>query len=137
MRECITTISSLIIIACCFCSLLSSEELDVIQSSQSQNSDFDGQVSQCEKPVSRSKLFKRVLAVNVKNEVLMFVTLEEEGGLREHYFQLRNRNVILCNQGDMKMPLDSIKFAEDGANTIIVSIPPGHEVDLMEALTFL
>ena len=135
MREFVTTISSLIIIVCCFCSFLPSEESDVDQSRQDQFSGASGKFIQDDKPVSRSKLFKKVQAVKMKQGVLMFVTLEEEGGLREHYFQIRDRNVILCNLGDAKMPLDSIKFEEDGANTIIVTIPPMYDVDLLEALT--
>lgn len=67
----------------------------------------------------------------------MFVTLEDEGELREHYFQIRNKNVILCNEGDAGMPLNSIKFEEDSSQTIVVTIPQQYGVDFMEAMTAL
>ncbi|QDT91777.1 hypothetical protein [Gimesia algae] len=135
MREMITTISSLIIIACCFCSFLASEEPDAGQNISGQISDLKVNSPQNEKPFSSSKLFKKVQAVELKDGVLVFVTIQEEGGLREHYFQVRNKNVILCNRGDVNMPLNSIKFEDDGSNTIIITIPPRYEVDLMEAMT--
>lgn len=137
MREFITTISSLIIIACCFCSFLPSEEPDASDSRRDQNSDLNGKAIQSERPVSRSRLFKKVQAASVKNGVLMFVTIADEGGLREHYFQIRNKNVILCNEGDAGMPLSSIKFEEDSSQTIVVTIPQQYGVDFMEAMTAL
>ncbi|WP_417377798.1 hypothetical protein [Gimesia sp.] len=135
MREFITTVSSLIIIACCFCSFLTPEEPVVGQSNPEQSTNLKMNCIQSEKLVSRSKLFKKVQSVEMKEGVLMFITLQEKGGLREHYFQMRGKNVILCNRGDDKMPLNSIKFEEDGSNTIIVTIPPMYEVNLMEAMT--
>ncbi|WP_291171998.1 hypothetical protein [Gimesia sp.] len=137
MREFITTISSLIIIACCFCSFLPSEEPEANHSRQDQNTGLNGNPVQSEKPVSRSRLFKKVQAVSVENGVLMFVTIADEGGLREHYFQIRNKNVILCNEGDAGMPLNSIKFEEDSSQTIVVTIPQKYGVDFMEAMTAL
>ena len=137
MRELITMISSLIIILCCLSSFLVTEEPEASHGVPERISSLNGGTLHSQKVGEKSRLFKKVQSVEIKNGVLIFVTLQDEGGLREHYFQIRNKNIILCNHGDATMPHNSIKFEMDDSNTTVVTIPPAYEVDYIEAMTSL
>jgi len=85
-------------------------------------------------PLAKTTLFKRVQSVRLKKGVLMFVTANEEG-LQEHFFLIRDKNVVLIKKKATDMPQNSIKFEDDGHNTLLVTIPSSFDIDLLEAMT--
>ncbi len=99
MRELITTASSLIIILCCLCSFLVTEEPEASHDVPERISNLNGELLQSEKVGVKTILFKKVQSVKIKNGVLIFVTLQDEGGLREHIFKSEIRTSFSVNRG--------------------------------------
>ncbi len=137
MRDLLTTISSIIVILFCLSLLIVSGETGEADSQEAKQISTRSMSSKSEEsPVPRTTLYQKVQSVKFKNGVLIFVTLDQ-GGLKEHYFQIRDKNVVLCSNSDRDMPINSIKFTDDGSSTLQVTIPPAFEVDLLEAMSEL
>ncbi len=97
MRDMLTTISSMILIVFCFSLLMVSEETESVPGeSETAANQLPGYRSG-QRPVNNFFLFKKVQSVRLKKGVLIFVTMENEG-LKEHYFQIRNKNVVVVKK---------------------------------------
>jgi len=83
-------------------------------------------------PPVKSTFFIRVQSVKVQNGVLMFTNLDQ-GKLKEHYFLIRDKNVILTKESKSNMPPHSIKF-EDEHSTMRVTISASLGIDLLEEM---
>lgn len=137
MRDMLTTISSIIVILFCLSLLIVSGETGEADGREAKQIESRSVSSQSENtPVSKTTLYQKVQSVKFKNGVLIFVTLEQ-GGLKQHYFQIRDKNVVLCSNTNRDMPINSIKFTDDGSSTLQITIPPAFEVDLLEAMSEL
>ncbi|WP_417385808.1 hypothetical protein [Gimesia sp.] len=133
MKDLLTTASSIIIILFCVSLLLFSE------GHQSTSGDLEVLASNAETqagkhPHARTTMFTRVQSVKLKKGVLMFVTMCDDG-LKEHYFLIRDKNVVLIKKNAGDMPGNAIKFDDDGYNTLLVTIPNTFDIDLMDAMT--
>lgn len=131
MRDLLTTISSMIVILFCLSVLLMSGETDSEEPLDNTNQLASQQSNQ--PSTLRTTLFKKVQSVKLEHGVLMFVTFEKTG-LKEHYFPIRDKNVVLVNSMTGDMPPNTIKF-DYVASTLMVTIPKMFEIDLMESLT--
>lgn len=135
MKDMLTTTSSIIIILFC-CSLLFLSD-DAATSQEEPGMLTNRNASEYRKtphPLAKTTLFKRVQSVRMQKGVLMFVTSDQEG-LKEHYFLIRDKNVILIKEKAVDMPHNSIKFEDDGYNTLRVTIPDRFKINLMEEMT--
>ncbi|WP_417395382.1 hypothetical protein [Gimesia chilikensis] len=134
MKEILTTIASLVVIMFCLAILVlpNDSEIEAKPAAQTVPS---GSV-QAGQPVKGTLLFKQVQAVKVRNEVLIFVTLDREG-LKDYYIPLRGKNVILSQSPNSLLPVNSIKLEENGMNSLCVTLSPTLEIDLMKELTTL
>lgn len=133
MRDLLTTIASIIVILFCLSLLIVNGEADLEQEEVVTNASQLASYQTEQLPGSRSTVFRKVQSVELENGVLMFTTIEKEG-LKEHYFLIRDKNVVLVNNKSSSMPYNTIRF-DSKANTLLVTIPTAFEVDLMESLT--
>ncbi len=133
MRDLLTTMSSMIIILFCLSLLFvgGENETDADQKVNRihQNAgDLRGSQS-----VNDSLVFHRVQSVKLEEGILRFVTFKDEK-IKEHYFPIGDKNVVFSRESDSDMPLHSIKFVDRGRNTLVLTIPPSLEIDMMELL---
>ncbi|QDT43127.1 hypothetical protein Pan241w_32250 [Gimesia alba] len=133
MRDLLTTVASIIVILFCLSLLMVSGEADLEQEEVVSNARQLASYRTEQLPVSRSTVFRKVQSVELENGVLMFTTIEKEG-LKEHYFLIRDKNVVLVNNKTSSMPYNTIRF-DSKANTLLVTIPTAFEIDMMESLT--
>lgn len=136
MKDLLTTTSSVIVILFC-CSVLFLED-DAEKGLQEQDVDMitarnGEEFLKAPHLLAKTTLFHRVQSVRLENGVLMFVTLEQERA-KEHYFVVRDKNVILVKQDVGDMPSNSIKFYDDGRSRIEVTIPNTFEFDPLREL---
>lgn len=133
MRDLLATIASIIVILFCLSLLFVSEETQSEQDEAVTNAN-QLPLNQSGFPqVSQSTIFKRVQSVELKQGVLMFITIGKEG-LKEHFLVLRDKNVVLVNSKSSSMPYNTIRF-DYNANTLLVTIPSAFEVDILGSLT--
>lgn len=133
MRDLLTTVASIIIILFCFSLLIVNGESFSEQGQRRTNSNSLAGYRAEELPVSRSTIFRKVQSAKLENGVLMFTTIEKEG-LKEHYFLIRDKNVVLVNNKTSSMPYNTIRF-DSKANTLLITIPTTFKIDMMESLT--
>lgn len=135
MKDMLTTTSSLIVILFCLSVLFLSDEThpdaDGVVELPSRNNALDASTKH---PLAKTTYFNRVQSVRFKKGVLIFVTSGSEG-LEEHFFLIRDKNVILVKASSGNMPVNSIKFDDDGHNTLVVTIPNTFDVDLLKEMT--
>ncbi|MCH9655614.1 MAG: hypothetical protein K0U86_06580 [Planctomycetes bacterium] len=79
-------------------------------------------------------LFTKIQSVKIRKGILIFVTFENLK-LKSHYFQIRDKNVIIVRNNDSDMPLYSIKFTDNGCNTLVVTISDTLDIDLLEEMS--
>ncbi|QDV51259.1 hypothetical protein Enr17x_33140 [Gimesia fumaroli] len=133
MRDLLTTTAAVIVILFCLALLLVSGETELEQEEVITNANQLARYQSGLTGISQSTVFRKVQSVTLKQGVLMFVTIEKEG-LKEHYFSIRDKNVVLVNNKSSSMPYNTIRF-DSKANTLLVTIPTAFEVDLMGSLT--
>ena len=133
MRELLTTVASIMVILFCLSLLIVSGEAEQEKEEVSTNTNQLASYQTEQLPVNRSTVFRKVQSVELENGVLMFTTIEKEG-LKEHYFLIRDKNVVLVNNKSSSMPYNTIRF-DSKANTLLVTIPTTFEVNMMESLT--
>ena len=131
MRDLLTTTASMIVILF-FLSMLLMGEGDVEKRTETKSNKTPLDHEQ-DQPGQQAYTFHQVQSVELERDVLNFVTLEEEG-LKEHYFLIRDKNVILVNHPAGKMAINTLRFEIDG-NLMRITIPPAYEIDFMESLT--
>ncbi|MCA9016571.1 MAG: hypothetical protein KDA77_14660 [Planctomycetaceae bacterium] len=139
MREMLTTISSIIVILfCCSVLFLGEGARDYLPEPEAEpiSSHNAKELNKVPHPLAKTTLFHRVQSVRLHKGVLMFVTADQEG-LKEHFFLIRDKNVILVKKDAGDMPPNSIKFDDDGHNTLLVTIPNTFEIDVLRELTSL
>ena len=136
MKDLLTTTSSVIVVLFC-CSVLFLEE---DRGTSSQEQEFDSITSRngeeflkAPHPLAKTTLFHRVQSVRLENGILKFVTLDQDR-IKEHYFVVRDKNVILVKQEAGDIPYNAIKFYDDGYHRIEVTIPNTFELDPMQDL---
>lgn len=137
MKDMLTTTSSIIVILFCVSVLfLVDNEEGYLQEQESEMiSARNGEkFLKARHPLAKTTLFHRVQSVRVQQGVLKFVTADQDR-LKEHYFLMRDKNVILIKEDAYDMPHNSIKFYDDGHNTLKVTIPNTFEIDLMQELS--
>lgn len=135
MKDMLTTSSSIIIILFCCSLLFLSDEAVTFQNEAEFITNRNAKDYQkTTHPLAKTTLFNRVQSVRIQKGVLMFVTSDQEG-LKEHYFLIRDKNVILIKEKAADMPHNSIKFEDDGYNTLRVTIPDRFNINLMEEMT--
>ncbi|WP_298868652.1 hypothetical protein [uncultured Gimesia sp.] len=134
MKDLLTTAASIIIILFCFSLLFLSEREGTHPVATAQLTNPNTEVQNGHAPPVKSTLFTRVQSVKVQKGVLMFVTIEHEK-LQEHYFLIRDKNVILVKTSRSDMPSQSIKFEDAGNGTMRVMISDTIDIDLMKELT--
>lgn len=132
MKDLLTTASSIIIILFCVSLLFLSERNQFGDMELLTNEHAESQTAK--HPRAKTTLFSRVQSVKLKKGVLMFVTIGVDG-LEEHFFLIRDKNVVLIKKNSGDMPGNSIKFDDDGHNTLLVTIPNTFDIDLMDAMT--
>ncbi|WP_145230395.1 hypothetical protein [Gimesia algae] len=132
MKDLLTTASSIIIILFCISLFFLSEGNQAGDRELLTNDHAEFQSAK--HPRAKTTLFSRVQSVKLKKGVLMFVTICEDG-LKEHFFLIRDKNVVLIKKNAGDMPGNSIKFDDDGHNTLLVTIPNTFDIDLMDAMT--
>lgn len=133
MRDMLTTISSMIVILFCLSLFFVGGEVESGLEQKEDRTDQYVRNQSGRQSVNDSLIFKRVQSVKLEQGVLKFVTLENEK-LKEHYFQINGKNVIFTRDAESDMPLHSIKFSDKGSDTLLVTIPPSLEIDIMESL---
>ncbi|QDU51679.1 hypothetical protein [Gimesia panareensis] len=135
MKDMLTTTSSLIVILFCLSILFLSDnrysDSEVVQELPNRHNALSADTKH---PRASTTMFRRVQSVRVKKGVLIFVTSCEEG-LKEHYFLIRDKHVILVKSSTGEMPHNTLKFDDDGHNTLLVTIPHTFDVDLMKEMT--
>jgi len=131
MRDLLATISSMIVILICLSLLMMSGETDSGESINNANLLASYQSKQ--PPAPRTTLFKKVQSVTLEQRVLVFIT-SEKTGLKEHYFLIHDKNVVLINSMTGDLPQDTIRFDYD-CSTLLVTIPAVFNIDIMESLT--
>lgn len=131
MRDLLTTVASMIVILFFLSMLLMGEErFEKRTANPSSKTRLDQEQN---KPAQQAHTFHKVQSVKLERDVLKFVTLEQEG-LKEHYFLIRDKNVILVNHPAGKMSINTLRFEIEG-NLMRITIPPAYEIDFMESLT--
>tara|TARA_R110002111_G_scaffold247140_5_gene310241 strand:+ start:53606 stop:54019 length:414 start_codon:yes stop_codon:yes gene_type:complete len=136
LKDLLTTTSSTLIILFCFSLFFLGEEPGSDREGPALISHHIKNHKSGTHPLAKTTLFQKVQSVRLKKGVLMFVTSDEEG-LKEHFFLIRDKNVVLIKKKASDMPLNSIKFEDDGHNTLLVTIPNSFEIDLLEEMTSL
>ncbi|MEQ8855910.1 hypothetical protein [Gimesia sp.] len=135
MKDMLTTTSSLIVILFCLSVLFLSEDPpDATPGVVELPTRHNALNAETKHPLAKTTFFHRVQSVRFKKGVLNFVTVGEEG-LEDHFFLIRDKNVILVKAAGGNMPRNSLKFEDDGHNTLLVTIPNTFDVDLMKELT--
>ncbi|MDF1745584.1 MAG: hypothetical protein P1V19_17930 [Gimesia sp.] len=134
MKDLLTTVASIIIILFCFSLLFLCEREGAHPVKAAQLTNPNTEVLKGQAPPVKSTLFTRVQSAKVKKGVLMFVTIDHEK-LQEHYFLIRDKNVILLKSSRSDMPSKSIKFEDAGNGTMRVTISDTIDIDLMKELT--
>ncbi|MCH9653914.1 MAG: hypothetical protein K0U86_13110 [Planctomycetes bacterium] len=134
MKDLLTSTSSIIVILFCFSLLLLDEVPETVSVEPTHMTDHSAGFKSGMYPKARTTLFSRIQSVKVRNGVLMFVSLEPDG-LQEHYFLIRDKNVILIKKTNSVMPADSIKFEDDGRSTMLVTISASLDIDLLEEMS--
>ncbi|WP_417382870.1 hypothetical protein [Gimesia sp.] len=129
MRDFLSTISSIFVILFSLSLLFLTDEPDV--ESGAQKKTFATHLKH--PPANKTMIFNKVQGVKVRDGVLVFVTLEE-GGLKDYYFSLRGKNVILCQSPNSQMPLKSIEFEESSLNGLRITLSAGLDINLQETL---
>ena len=132
MKDLLTTISSIFVILFSLSVLFLAEPTDA-KTGVATEQEHDISDQPLGKP---SLLFTRVQGAKIKNGVLIFMTLEEDG-LKDHYFPLRGRNVVLSQTPDKQLPVSSIQFTEETENCLRINISPSIQINLLEELTAL
>ena len=133
MKDLLTTAASLIIILFCFSLLFQSEGMENVPEEAAQLAMHNSEIQSGFSPPVKSTLFNRVQSVKVRKGVLMFANLEQ-GKLKEHYFLIRDKNVILTKEPDGNMPHHTIKFEDDGKSAMRVTISTSLDIDLLEEM---
>ncbi|WP_339726821.1 hypothetical protein [uncultured Gimesia sp.] len=136
MKDLLTTTSSVIVILFCISILflVDNEETALQEQDLEMISAHNGkEFLKAPHPLAKTTLFHRVQSVRLKEGVLIFVTADQDG-LKEHFFVIRDKNVILVKKDAGDMPPNSIKFASDGHGTLMVTIPNTFELDPMQDL---
>lgn len=137
MKDMLTTTSSLIVILFCLSVLFLTDEApaptvtDAVMEPPNPHNALNASTKH---PLAKTTYFYRVQSVRYRKGVLIFVTSDQEG-LKEHFFLIRNKNVILVRASSTSMPRKSLKFEDDGHNTLLVTIPKTFDVDLMQEMT--
>ena len=134
MKDFLTSTSSIIVILFCFSLLLLDEVPGTISEEPKHVTDQSAEFKSGVYPIARTTLFTRVQSVKLQKGVLMFVSLDPDG-LKEHYFLIRDKNVVLIKKSNSDMPLNSIRFEDDGHSTMRVTIPDTFDIDLLEEMT--
>lgn len=133
MRDILTTVSSIIVILFCLSLLFVSEEIETDQQYKEEITNQNASYQNSQPPDNKSIVFNRVQSVELEHGILKFATFENEK-FKQHFFKIRDKNVIFTRETDSGMPLHSIKFVDSGCNTLLVTIPPSFEVDIMKDL---
>jgi hypothetical protein len=136
MKDLLTTTSSIIVILFCCCVLFLGDDADQHLSEPDPEmitARNHKKFLKARHPLAKTTLFRRVQSVRLKDGVLMFVTADQNG-LKEHFFIIRDKNVILVKKDADDMPPDSIKFDADGHGGIQVTIPNTFELDPLQDL---
>ena len=134
MKDMLTTSSSIIIILFCCSLLFLSDEAVTFQNEAEFITNRNAKDYQkTTHPLAKTTLFNRVQSVRIQKGVLMFVTSDQEG-LKEHYFLIHDKNVVLINSMTGDLPQDTIRFDYD-CSTLLVTIPAVFNIDIMESLT--
>lgn len=136
MKDMLTTTASIVIILFCFSLLFLVEDPGASREDPALISHRIASHQSGTHPFAKTTLFQKVQSVRLEKGVLMFVTSSEEG-LAEHFFLIRDKNVILIKKKDSEMPLNSIKFEDDGHNTLLVTIPNSFDIDLLKEMSTL
>tara|TARA_R110000850_G_scaffold121676_2_gene239571 strand:+ start:20743 stop:21195 length:453 start_codon:yes stop_codon:yes gene_type:complete len=134
VKDLLTTASSIIIILFCVSLFFLSEGNRSESGGPALLNKDSAEIQAGKHPRAKTTLFSRVQSVKLKKGVLMFVSIGEDG-LREHFFLIRDKNVVLVKKNAGDMPGNSIKFDDDGYNTLLVTIPNTFDIDLMDAMT--
>ncbi|WP_144984568.1 hypothetical protein [Gimesia aquarii] len=134
MKDMLTTFSSIIIILFCFSLFYVSDEAETNKEKSAALREHNARFQHGQHPLAKTKMFTRVQSVSLKKGILMFVTSDPDG-LNEHFFLLRDKNVILAKKPAIGMPRNSIKFEDDGHNTLVVTIPDSFDIDLLTAMS--
>lgn len=134
MKDMLTTTSSIIVILFCLTALFLSDEAEPALNHPGMITKPESSMNSTKYPLAKTTYFHHVLSVSVQKGVLQFVTQGKTGRM-EHFFLIRDKNVILIKKSAVDMPKDSIKFDDDGHNTLLVTIPTTFEIDLMHDLT--
>ena len=135
MKDLLTTVASAIVIVFCVSVLFLSEEADPIEEEAEMLTHKNAaELNQPPFPLAKTTLYHRVQSVRVVKGVLHFVTADKEG-LKDHYFLLRDKNVILVQEDAVHIPHNAIQFEDDGYHTIKVTIPTTFGLNLMHDLT--
>lgn len=134
MKDLLTTASSIIIILFCVSLLFLGETRPSESGGRELLTNDSAEFQAAKHPHASTILFSRVQSVRLKKGVLMFVSLDEDG-LKEHFFLIRDKNVVLIKKNAGDMPPNSIKFDDDGYNTLLVTIPNTFDIDLLDAMT--
>lgn len=134
MKDMLTTFSSVIIILFCFSLFYLGDEVETNQETSAAAKDQTASFQHGQHPLAKTTVFTRVQSVKLKKGILMFVTADPDG-LKEHFFLIRDKNVILAKKPAIGMPRNSIKFDDDGHNTLLVTIPDSFDIDLLTAMS--
>lgn len=130
MKDLLTNTAAVIVILFCFSLLL----VDDVPGNSAGKAVPSVESRSREKSEATTTLFNKVQSVKVQKGVLMFETLEEDQ-LQEHFFLLRDKNVILIKKVLSEIPVDIIKFEDYGHATMLVTIPATFDIDLYEDLS--
>lgn len=133
MKDLLTTAASVIVILFCISILFLSEGEESYSEESAPTIKPNTVVQSGYAPPAQTTLFTRVQSVKVRQGVLMFAAIEE-GNLKEYYFLLRDKNVILIKESNSEMPVNSILFKKEDNGAMRVIIPDTFNIDLMQEL---
>ncbi len=133
MKDLLTTAASIIVILFCISLLFLSEGEESYSEESAPTTNQNAVVQSGFAPAAQTTLFTRVQSVKVRHGVLMFAAIEE-GNVKEYYFLLRDKNVILIKESNSEMPVNSILFKKEEDGTMRVIIPDTLDIDLMQEL---
>ncbi|QDT88582.1 hypothetical protein [Gimesia algae] len=129
MKDYLSTISSIFVILFSLSVLFLADGPDVQSGEQKQT--LTAPLNQI--PQKKTMLFNKIQGVRVRDGVLIFVTLGRDG-LKDHYYSLRGKHVILCKSPSSQMPFKSIEFQESSLNSLQITLSADLDIDLKESL---
>lgn len=129
MKDLLSTTSSLFIILFSLSLLFLTEEPNVESGEQKKTI----ATQRKHPPENKTTTFGRVQSVTVRDGVLIFVAFEKDG-LKEYYFSLRGKNVILCQSPTSQMPPKSIQFEESDTGSLRITLSASLDINLEKEL---